>query len=126
MAVLRFSDGKSANVNSATGLRIWQILNDQVDDASDKEMAICDRVHKIYLNWRNAPDDYIKAHFDRIAPIAISAWMVESTPIGSQHQHTSIGIPTRPEPGDNFNREFCKKWGLLKNGVATPLARRYM
>lgn len=124
MAIIRFNDGTTTECNGATGIKLWHILQGNAEP-TPKEEKIAMKVKKIYLNWREAPDDYIEERFAVIAPMVISHWMVEGTPSG-QHQHGSIGLATRPMPGDSFTLDFCKKWGLWEKGKPTALARRHM
>lgn len=124
MAYIVFNDRKTDQVDAAKGLHVWQVLNGYAEPDDPNDEKYCSRVRKIYLNYRNAPDDYIKERFDIIAPMVIGKWMVDSRPIGNG-QHTSMGIPTRPQPNDTWNWQFSKKWGLIRNGEATELAKKY-
>lgn len=124
MAYLVFSDRKTDQVDAVKGRHVWQVLKGQAEPDDDKDTEYCARVHKIYLNYYNAPDDYIRERFDIIAPMVIGRWMVRAFKSESG-QHTSDGVPTLPEPGDTWNWKFSEKWGLIKDGRATDLARKY-
>lgn len=112
MAYVVFTDGKKSNISAEQGLGIWQVLNGEIE-GDEKQQEFCRKVEKIYLNWRNAPDNYIKANFDLIMPMALSDWMVNEK-----------GQPTEPETGNDFAWKFAKRWGLWEYGP-TKLVKEY-
>lgn len=126
MAWIKFNDGKDAKCSAETGRRIWDILNGNAEP-DEREEAVANRVAKIYLNWHNAPDDYIEKHKDSIFRKAVCEWIVGEDTIGGAFgvAEQKRAVFTRPEPNDKENLAFCKKWGLLKGGQATALARQY-
>lgn len=127
MALLRFFDGKNAEVSAATGARIWAILNGEAEPENEKEEAVATKVKAIYLNYHNAPDSYIEAHFDNIARMVVGSWMVAAEPSGNYQHVVRVAVATRPDPTHTWNIEFSKKWGLLDSlGRPTDKARRYM
>lgn len=120
MALVRFNDGTpERSVSADEGSGIWQVLNGEVDGAPEQQ-AFCERVSRVCLNWHNAPDSYIKAHFDIIAPMVMGSWIVDSYKV-ADGKHASRGQILHPEPGDFNGWAFGKKWGLLKNGKLTEL-----
>jgi hypothetical protein len=100
MAQIVFSNGKNANVSAEKGRAIWNVLTGKAEgDAAQQKFALT--VKKIYLNWRNAPDDYLLQNKDIIAPMVMSNWMV-----------TPQGKPTRPEPTDKDTIRVSRILGL--------------
>lgn len=73
MALVKFFDGRGVELSAEKGLAIWQVLNGQLEPTHEQE-KFCEKVLKIYLNWRNAPDDYV---LDRL-PVLRS--MYKATP----------------------------------------------
>lgn len=125
MAYIIFNDRTTGNVNAVKGRHIWEVLNGQTEPDDDAEAEYCARVHKIYLNWRNAPDDYIEQRKDILFPMVAGKLMALGLSAEEHGKHTSTGEPTRPEPGNAELIAFCEKWGLVKNGRITNLATKY-
>lgn len=131
MAFIRFTDGHDEVVDAETGEVVWQVLNGELE-ATKEQSAYCERIKKIYLNWRKAPDSYIEAYKEYIFPMVVSQFMVRGEPRPtsptdkSPGKIISHGEITRPEPNDLVAVAFCKKWGLVdNNGYATKLAKSY-
>jgi hypothetical protein len=116
MAIITFHNTKEQTVASQTAAAVWQTLTGELENPTQKQTDFVITVERVWLNWRNplTPDSYIEANKEIIFPIALGSWMVDRQ-----------GQATRPEPGDDFGREFGKKWGLLKGGFITPLGRQY-
>lgn len=63
MAIVRFTDGTSEAVSPEVGAEIWRILTGEIE-GDDEQQRYCERVSKIYLNWRRAdcPQSYLAAN----------------------------------------------------------------
>ena len=107
MAVIRFTNGKEETIDAATAASIWLVLCGEKDATKEQENFM-ERVKNIHLNWRNAPDSYIKKRFETILPMALADWVVNHA-----------GKPVRP--GSEFAWQFAKRWGLWENGHPSSL-----
>jgi len=58
MALCKLASGQGIELTAEKGLAIWQVLQGQVEPTPEQE-AFCMKVTKIYLNWHNAPLDYL-------------------------------------------------------------------
>lgn len=124
MALVRFNNGeRESKLTPESGAELWSVLNGETE-GNEKQQAFCEKVSKVYLNWHNAPDSYIRERLDIIAPMVMSSWMVKGWKT-ADGKLVSDGTVTRPEPSDLEGWAFGKKWGLLKNGQLTDLGRRY-
>lgn len=122
MAIIHRTDGKHEVVDPEIGAAIWKVLNGEIEP-SPEQAKYCETVEKIDLNWRKAPDSYIKAHFDTIIPMALSDWMLE---VREADGHKIVtGRVSRPQPGDDFAWNFAKRWGLWYEGKKTELVDKY-
>ena len=99
MAVIRKVNGKDETVKAEQGSQYWLVLNNKVDGTPEEE-AYCSEIKHIFLNWRKAPDQYIRDNFTKYREKARDDWYVD-------HQ----GKPTRPQ----FNSDWtlAKKWNLF-------------
>jgi hypothetical protein len=107
MAHLVFKNGSKKAVSAEQGLKIWQNLRDPTG-ADERQLAYLSTVSAIFLNWRNAPDDYIQENLKSIIPIALNEW-----------KYTRQGKPARPDT--DYAWRFAKRWGLWLNGMPTVL-----
>lgn len=123
MAIVVFVNGKKMRLPAGKAHEVWKVLNNEIE-GDEKQQEFCMKVDKIYLNWHNAPDSYIKAHFEILAPMIIGQWMVAPVALGDGRK-SSIGEPARPEPSARDNWAFSEKWGLIAYGRPTPLAKSY-
>lgn len=124
MAMIRLANGQEKTLTAEQGAEIWAILQGD-EEGTAEQQAFCLQVKKLYLNWRNAPDSYIERYKDIIFPMVVGEWMSHGIRYPDGHV-TTDGRPTRPDPLNNINREFSKKWGLLDGGNHTQLALKYM
>jgi hypothetical protein len=115
MAVIRYHTAKEdENVPAEKGIRYWQLMTGEVD-GTEAEMVLCGEIKDISLNWRNAPDSYIKARKHVIFPMVLMAWMCDAN-----------GVPTRPDPSNSFAVGFAHKWEMLLYGKIAPSMRDYL
>lgn len=107
MAIIRFNNGKEESVSPQTGASVWLVLCGEVDPTKEQENFML-RVKNVHLNWRNAPDSYIRKRFDMILQFALADWSVNRA-----------GKPVRPQ--GEFAWAFAKRWGLWENGRPSSL-----
>lgn len=112
MAYIVFHDDRRAAVSAEKGRALWDVLTGKKEgDPAQQKFAMT--VKKLYLNWRNAPDDYLLQNKDLIAPMVQRYWMVEGTPTSKKGEHTSTGKLTRPDPTDLDAIRVSRLLGLI-------------
>ena len=109
MAIIRFTNGKEEGVTPEVGASVWEVLSGEKEATKDQENFML-RVKNVHLNWRNAPDSYIKKRFELILQMALSDWSVDRN-----------GRPKKP--GSEFAWQFAKRWGLWENGAPSAIVR---
>ncbi len=114
MAVVVLNGNRKEQVKHEIGLAIWAILNGEAEPDDEKQLNYCNQVVDVYLDWRNAPDSYIKHCFEAVVDMALGSWMCNER-----------GEVTLPEPYDQWSIDFANKWGLLYKGMATQIVRDY-
>jgi hypothetical protein len=102
MAIIHFHDGKQQSVKPEVGAAIWLVLTGEQEPTPDQE-KFASRVKNVCLNWRNAPDSYIKKKFHHVVGFALADWTVNRA-----------GKPTHPS--SEFGWTFAKRWGLWDRG----------
>lgn len=98
MAYIKFHDGRTVTVSAEKGIAAWEVLTGKVEPTPEQEKFALS-IKRIYLNYRNAPDDYIEQNFHHIKPQVLADWVVDRN-----------GEPLRPS--DDFGWKFAKRWGL--------------
>jgi hypothetical protein len=88
MAVLKLLDGKDMAVSAEEGRIYWEILNNQREPTEQQEKVALD-IKRIYLNWHNAPDDYIRERH------VILRAMVRNTPASAELEQKILDIKER-------------------------------
>lgn len=88
MAFVRFIDGTEKTIKLEQAKKLWSVLNNEVEPTPEQQ-AFCDRVKHLYISWRKAPDSYLYANKQYIAPMVKDSWIVNSQ-----------GVPLRPDPTD--------------------------
>ncbi len=58
MALVKFTNHKGMELTAEQGLALWQAWTGQVTPTVAQEKYLS-KVHRIYLNWREAPPDYL-------------------------------------------------------------------
>lgn len=111
MAVVRLSDGTEKMITAEQGLAIWKILSGE-EQGTVEQQEFASQVSKVYLNWRNAPDDYLLANRDVLADIVKQNWMMGATRNSSGKQ-LPTGNLTQPEYDDKDCWRVSKLLGLL-------------
>ena len=106
MAYLITTDGKKLIISEQQGLFLWKKLNDP-SDISHKLEDQLSKIEHLYLNYLNAPDDYIQKNISVIMPMLLNDWMCDRD-----------GKLTRP--GSSLAWRFAKKWGLWEFGKPSP------
>lgn len=107
MAYLELRNGTKKHISREQGEKLWNGLQDpeSIDETQQKFLGT---IKAIYLNWRHAPDSYIKENLDDIIPMALNEWSVDKR-----------GHITRPSTP--FAWQFAKRWGLWEFGRPTSL-----
>lgn len=98
MALVVFTDGRNIKVTKEQGHNIWYILNGEIEAQPEQEKFI-EKIEKIYLNYANAPDSYIKQNMDSYIRYCKNEWPVDYD-----------GKPSRPYGTKQWN--IAKKWGF--------------
>lgn len=99
MAHIELNDGKRTSITSEQGAKIWEILQGRREPDNKAQELYVSKIRRIYLNWRNAPDDYIEQNYDYVTRMAMVDWITDDS-----------GKPIRPS--DNSGFAFAKQWGL--------------
>lgn len=99
--------GKKVTISPDRGLKLWEGVcsPEKLDDQQADYLA---GVRSIYLNWRTAPDDYIRENLATIIPLALNEWSLDAK-----------GRPLRP--ATDFAWRFARRWGLWDIGGPTML-----
>lgn len=99
MALVKLNDKRKLEIPKAKALEIWAVLTGTNENPTEEQIAFCDTIDKIYLNWRDpdTPDSYIRANEATIIELSRNGWMCNSQ-----------GYPTRPEFSDK------RSWYLVK------------
>lgn len=108
MAYLVLKTGKKMAITREHGEFLWKSLHDP-SGLDEEQLDKLANVQEIYLNWRNAPDEYIRENLGGIIPMALNDWSV-----------TGHGKLIKPQ--SNFAWQFARRWGLWENGQVTNLA----
>jgi hypothetical protein len=98
MAYIIKNDNTTATTSAELGATYWTILHGYKEGTPEQE-EYCSKIKKIYLNWRKAPDEWIKDNFDKLKEKAKNEWYVDNQ-----------GIPTRPQYKKDW--DLKNKWGL--------------
>jgi hypothetical protein len=107
MAYLITTDNKKVCISGKVGAFLWKSLNDP--DGTDKHTAQqLKKVKKLYLDWHNAPDSYIRENLNAIIDMALDEWAVDGS-----------GEVVRPASDRAW--QFAKRWGLWEFGRPTGL-----
>lgn len=91
--------------------QVWQVMNGVIE-GTEAQQDFCALVAVVKLNWREAPDDYIKHYQDAIMTMEVMQWMRDRQ-----------GDYTRPDLARPSDKVFAKKWRLTQNGISTTTAR---
>lgn len=112
MAYILHTDGTREVRSEAEAEKLWLIKVGRArptTKAQEKYVELIRQtVTKVKLNYRTAPDDYIRANFDEVMENALRDWVVDRR-----------GNPTRPQ--SDFDLAFAIKWGLWYRGKPTAL-----
>jgi hypothetical protein len=93
------------NLTREQGLKVWNILQGTAEPEDEKQAMYCNKVVKIYLNWREAPDDYVRQHLHAIIPLALNEWRVDEQ-----------RVPVKP--ATEFAWDFARRHELWAHGRA--------
>lgn len=112
MAYVQYIDGTRELRSEAEAKKLWLIkvgrARPQTPAQKKYVSFIRKTIKKIRLNYRTAPEEYIKANIHDIVPMALANWMVNKK-----------GQPIRPATKDDM--EFAVKYGLWNQGKPTAL-----
>lgn len=108
MAHVIFHDGQKTNLSADKAQTVWQVLTGQIE-GTDKQQQFVASIKKIYLNWRNAPDDYLLQNAEILRELVILSWMA----------NPKDGSYTMPEYSDTVNWRVSHTIGLLQDGKPT-------
>lgn len=69
MALIKLHSGKVQPITHEKAAAIWQVMQGEID-GTPEQIKFCDQVKDIYLDWRIAPESYIRVNRKAIAAIA--------------------------------------------------------
>lgn len=98
MAYIILNNNKAITVDADKATRMWLVLNGY-EEGDEAQQEFCSKVKSIHLNWRNAPDEWIKDNFDRYKQCCKDYWYVDNQ-----------GKPTRPQY--NADWEIKRRWNI--------------
>lgn len=113
MAYVLYTDGHREFPSDTEAEKLWRIKIGQANPqtAAQKRYVdhICKTVYQVRLtNYREAPEDYIRANIRDMVPFIVAKWIVDYR-----------GRPTRP--ANKIDMEFAIKYGLWRGGKPTDL-----
>lgn len=115
MALLILKDGKrqifSKPDDEARLFKIWQVKVGNAVPDSPELARYAESVSKVILNWKTAPEEYVRHHLNVIVPQAVAEWIVDSK-----------GHPIRPST--HWGWEFARKYGLMRGHSITNLVTK--
>lgn len=98
MAYLILNNGKTASLPADKGADIWLVLNGY-EEGTEAQQEYCTKIKSIHLNWRNAPEEWIRDNLETYIEKAKDEWYVNRQ-----------GKPTRPQYTSDWN--IKKKWNI--------------
>jgi hypothetical protein len=122
MAKLRFVDGGERTIKHDVALSVWEVLSGRQEPTPEQDKYVA-QISKIYLNYYNAPDDYIRERFDNIVQLQFGDWMIHYC---DDRNCPETGTLTGPDFARPIDVEFSKKWGLIEHGRPTKLALQHL
>lgn len=112
MAFITYIDGRREFKAEDEAVKLWRILDGQaapMNEAQERYVkSIRRNIKKVVLDYRNAPEDYIRKNLHKLLPYILSDWVVDRT-----------GKPLRP--GNSAQWSFAKKYGLWKGHKPSPV-----
>lgn len=112
MAYILHTDGTREVRSEAEAEKLWLIKVGRArptNEAQEKYVKLIrSTIKKVKLNWRTAPDEYIRANFDEVIEAALQNWSVDRS-----------GNPLRPQT--DWDLAFAIKWGLWYRNKPTAL-----
>lgn len=99
MALVILKDQRSVKVTKEQGHSMWAILQGE-QEATPEQEAFANSIDKIYLNFNNAPESYIKANLEAFKTWCKKDWNVDYS-----------GKPTKPQNAEQWN--IAKQYGLV-------------
>jgi hypothetical protein len=115
MALLIYTDG-SKSLHNKPGdeerlFKVWQVITGRKIPDSHELTRFSLSVKQVILNWRTAPEEYVRAHLQHIIPQAVAEWVVDGA-----------GTPLRPSTPWGY--EFARKYGLYRGNKPTNLVTK--
>lgn len=116
MALLIHTDGSKElcikPADEARLFKVWQVKVGHAIPDSPQLAKYAEGIKKVVLNWRTAPEEYVRYHLNDIVPIAVADWVVAPD-----------GTPLRPSTPSGW--DFAKKYGLMKGYSPTNLVTKH-
>jgi hypothetical protein len=107
MAIIWFKDGKRKIVSNEVGSKLWLCMHGYVEP-DERQKAYIATVRSVHLDWRSAPDPYIRQNLPDIVDMVIQQWTADSS-----------GRPVKPNSHEDYR--FAVKWGLWVNNHPSAL-----
>jgi len=105
MALITHTDGSREFKAEDEAVKLWRILDGQAKPMNDSQKRYCDQVRhdvkRVVLNYRTAPEDYVRKNLHKLLPQILADWVVDAH-----------GRPMRP--ANAWQWAFAKKYGLWK------------
>lgn len=113
MALIEYVDGKREQLTGDQSVLIWKVLTGRLPGTKSQQ-AFCMKVKGVYLNWRNAPDEYLVENAEILREQVILSWTADR----------ETGEYTRPEPTDGVNWRVSRVIGLLNGSTPSPFVTK--
>jgi hypothetical protein len=110
MAHIVYKSGIKKSLPHKQAVILWKTLRN-TNNLTPAQKAKVSQIEAVYLNYREAPDEYVEENLRRIIPMVVGGWIVDVQ-----------GKPLRPQGREDL--EFAKRWGLWFKGKPTDLALR--
>ncbi len=98
MSRLVFKDGRSMPLTKEQGHEVWAILQGEQEPNEEQEKFM-GNIQKIFLNFGNAPDSYLKENLTLFIAWCKRDWLVDYS-----------GNTTRPQTAEQWS--VARKWGF--------------
>ena len=81
MALIIYTDGSKKLCNKpgdeARLFKVWQVITGRTAADSPELERFSKSVKQVILNWRTAPEQYVRANLAHIIPQATTEWVVD-------------------------------------------------
>lgn len=112
MALIIYTNGDKAFKPDVEAVKLWRILDGQAKPENEAQRRYIAHVRRtvksVSLDYRTAPEDYIRKNLHKLLPKILSEWVV--------NQH---GEPLKPADAQQWT--FAKKFGLWRGNKPSAI-----